>query len=119
MRFLSDICDLGISKEEKKAGGVWGVAAPPSPGKREKTISKFINYYAQKLTCKHKVALTVAVERYLPTTALFNFLTMGVCLECWGGGVHVLAVHWRIGIQKDPISTVLFSHWTPGNFKTR
>ena len=117
MRFLSDICDLGISKE-KKAGGLRGVAAPLHQKKKEKTISKFINYYGQKLTCKHKVALTVAVERYLPTTALFNLLTMGVCLECWGG-VHVLAVHWRIGIQKDPISTLLFPHWTQGIFKTR
>ena len=72
--------------ERKKSRGFKGGGRPPSPEKKKKTISKFINYYAQKLTCKHKVALTVAVERYLPTTALFNFLTMEVCLECWGEG---------------------------------
>ena len=73
-------------RKKKKSRGVLGGSSPPSPGQKEKTISKCINYYAQKLTCKHKVALTVAVERYLPTTALFNLLTMGVCLECLGGG---------------------------------
>ena len=73
---------------KKKKQGFKGGGSPPFISKQKKTISKFINYYAQKLTCKHKVALTVAVERYLPTTALFNLLTMGVCLECLGGGAH-------------------------------
>ena len=63
-------------RKKNQAGGFKGGQQLPFIWGKKTTTSKFINYYAQKLTCKHKVALTVAVERYLPTTALFNLLTM-------------------------------------------